>query len=378
MKRMILCLGLLLSVMPLLMAQSEPSTKKVAILEVVDRDNTVNYGVKLLLRTALSKAITQTPGYEGYDRVDMSAIQGEQDFQRTGMVSDEQIKRLGEMTGAAYVLVAEVAQIDATTMIVTAKILDVETAKLDRTDYEQMGMDAQKMANGCRVMANRLLRVSTSDMRVSTSDMRVSTPNDRKIEKEKSETGGKLQEFFKSLTPKEKDKKRETKMETGADIIRRGSRLFIEDGYGYEKIPKAQERKYLGNYFGQWEAAVKKRNAGIWEMAVGSIVFAVGIPLIAAAPSVGYDYWEYSYGNSSFSGDVANGKEIGLYIAGGALAGIGIGLLAAGIPTYIKAGKKMDGILQMATEQRGVAPYRTEVSFNLGNQPHGIGLGLRF
>lgn len=92
---------------PLLWAQTETPTKKVAILEVVDRDNAINYGVKLLLRTTLAKAITQTKGYEGYDRVDMGAIQGEQDFQRTGMVSDEQIRRLGEMTGAAYVLVAE-------------------------------------------------------------------------------------------------------------------------------------------------------------------------------------------------------------------------------------------------------------------------------
>lgn len=89
----------LLMWMPWLWAQTEQPAKKVAILEVVDRDNVVNYGVKLLLRTSLAKAITQTAGYEGYDRVDMGAIQGEQDFQRTGIVSDAEIKKLGEMTG---------------------------------------------------------------------------------------------------------------------------------------------------------------------------------------------------------------------------------------------------------------------------------------
>lgn len=94
-------------------AQEEP-TKKVAILETVDREGHISYGIRLMLRSSLSYAITNTPGYEGYDRVDLESIVGEQSFQRTGMVSDEQIKKLGEMTGASYILVAEAAKVDAT------------------------------------------------------------------------------------------------------------------------------------------------------------------------------------------------------------------------------------------------------------------------
>ncbi|MCM1041456.1 MAG: hypothetical protein NC396_03380 [Bacteroides sp.] len=193
MKRIMLVLGVFLMGLPLLWAQSE-SAKKVAILEVVDRGNAVNYGVKLLLRTTLAKVITQTPGYEGYDRVDMMAIQGEQDFQRTGMVSDDQIKRLGEMTGASYVLVAEAAKIDASNVIVTAKILDVETAKLERTDYEQMGVSAKEMSEGCRRMASRLLGSAVS---VEAGDSR-----------ETSKAWGflKIGPFFKNSKKEKKDK----------------------------------------------------------------------------------------------------------------------------------------------------------------------------
>ncbi|MBR3853367.1 MAG: UvrB/UvrC motif-containing protein [Tidjanibacter sp.] len=108
MKRLLTILLTCLLVLPAL-AQGE-GVKKVAILEVVDREGTVSYGVKLQLRSSLTAAITQTPGYEAYDRVDMAAIFGEHDFQRTGVVNDEQIKKLeADMKEAAKMLEFEYA-----------------------------------------------------------------------------------------------------------------------------------------------------------------------------------------------------------------------------------------------------------------------------
>lgn len=98
---------------------------------MVDKENKIGYGVKVMLRSKLSAAITNTPGYEGYDRVDISSIMSEQNFQRTGMVSDAQIKKLGEMTGASYILLSEAVELDAAHLYIMAKILEVETAKLD-------------------------------------------------------------------------------------------------------------------------------------------------------------------------------------------------------------------------------------------------------
>ena len=133
-------------------------TMRVAILETVDRENKVSYGTKLILRSNLSKAVTNTAGYEAYDRSDMDAIMGEQNFQRTGMVSEDQIKRLGEMTGAKYILVAEAAVIDADNMFITAKLLDVESARTIMTDNLMMGNSAAKIQEGCIELAKRLFR----------------------------------------------------------------------------------------------------------------------------------------------------------------------------------------------------------------------------
>ena len=129
-------------------AQTE--VKKVAILETVDKMGNVPYGVLLQVRSSLTYAISSNAGYEGYDRVDMAAITGEQNFQRTGMVSDEQIKRLGEMTGAAYVLIAEAALYDDQNIIIAAKILDVETGGvMSSTPPSVAPKDPVKMADAC-------------------------------------------------------------------------------------------------------------------------------------------------------------------------------------------------------------------------------------
>lgn len=143
---------------------------KVAILEPVDKAQNVSYGVKLLLRSSLTAAISNTPGYEGYDRVDMASIAGEQDFQRTGNVSDTQIKQLGIATGAAYVLVTEAAKYDETSIIITAKILDVETFGIKQSAVLVSGITADEMSRSCRSLAAKLLGTAPIEPPVTQAD----------------------------------------------------------------------------------------------------------------------------------------------------------------------------------------------------------------
>ena len=127
--------------------------KRVAILETVDKEDKVEYAYELLLRRNLSKAITSISGYEAYDRTDIDAIMAEQSFQRTGLVSSDQIKRLGEMTGASYILVAEVAMAKSQVLIF-AKLLDVETARTIMDDLETTTLD--NIQGACEKLAKRM------------------------------------------------------------------------------------------------------------------------------------------------------------------------------------------------------------------------------
>ncbi|MBR5572873.1 MAG: hypothetical protein IKW35_00085 [Paludibacteraceae bacterium] len=127
--------------------------KRVAILETVDKENQIDYAYELLLRGNLSDAITSISGYEAYDRTDIDAIMSEQSFQRTGLVSNDQIKRLGEMTGANYILVAEIAK-SGQQIIILSKLLDVETARTIMSDHEITTLN--NIQDACKNLAKRM------------------------------------------------------------------------------------------------------------------------------------------------------------------------------------------------------------------------------
>ena len=168
---------LLLSALSLT-AYAQTEIKKVAILETVDKMGNVPYGVLLQVRSSLTYAISSNAGYEGYDRVDMAAITGEQNFQRTGMVSNEQIKRLGEMTGAAYVLIAEAALYDDLNIIIAAKILDVETGGvMSSTPPVVAPKDPTKMAEACIKCSQTLVEGKMPTRTITTT----TTANDSQM-----------------------------------------------------------------------------------------------------------------------------------------------------------------------------------------------------
>lgn len=132
-------------------------TKRIAILETIDKENKVPYAIEVMVRSNLTKVISNTEGYEGYDRVNISQIMDEHEFERTGLVNEDQIRQLGEIAGADYLLVSEAVKFDDSNIFVTAKILNVESAKTEGSENSLMGMTAHEIQSGCESLANRLL-----------------------------------------------------------------------------------------------------------------------------------------------------------------------------------------------------------------------------
>ena len=160
MKRFLLSFCLILACLSIF-AQTE--IKRIAILETVDKVGDVNYGVKTLLRQSITYAITRTAGYEGYNRVDMAQIMGEHNFQRTGYVSDEQIKKLGQMTGAAFVLIAEAANYDPTHIVVLANLVNVESGRIVNSSIPIVApTDPNGMSKSCADLAKMLLNLGSA------------------------------------------------------------------------------------------------------------------------------------------------------------------------------------------------------------------------
>lgn len=153
---------ILISVLTLtVFAQEE--VKRIAILETVDRTGDVSLGVKNLLRQSITFGINRIPGYEGYNRIDMAQITGEHNFQRTGYVSDEDIKKLGAMTGAAYVLIAEATTYDAEHILVFANLVDVVSGRITNSSIPKVaGIAPNEMYEDCAEVAKSLLNASAS------------------------------------------------------------------------------------------------------------------------------------------------------------------------------------------------------------------------
>lgn len=135
--------------------------KKIALLEprVGDGSTGVSGMEKAMVRGELRKAIVNHTGYEAFTRADIDKLMSEQDFQRTGMVSDDQIKKIGIMSGADYICVSTLNK-TKTEFYLEAYLVNVETAKISNPSSQYGELIGGKLSNMlpvCQALAQELL-----------------------------------------------------------------------------------------------------------------------------------------------------------------------------------------------------------------------------
>ena len=149
---------LLLSVVALTaMAQ----TKKIALLEPrVGAGSTDVSGMeKAMVRGELRKAIVNQEGFEAFTRADIDQMMKEQDFQRTGNVSEADIHKLGEMSGADYICVSTLNK-SSDEFYLEAYLINVETGSISNPASQYGELVNGKLANMlsvCQNLAQELL-----------------------------------------------------------------------------------------------------------------------------------------------------------------------------------------------------------------------------
>ena len=175
-------------------AAATAQTKRIAILETIDKENKVPYAVEVMVRSNLTKVISNTEGYDGYDRVNISQIMDEHEFERTGLVNEDQIRQLGAISGADYLLVSEVVIFYESNIFVTAKILNVESAKTEGSENALMGMTPKDIQHGCESLANRLLGLPDPIVQ-SPANSDLNAPSVQQIEQQLEEKGKNIMVF---------------------------------------------------------------------------------------------------------------------------------------------------------------------------------------
>lgn len=105
--------------------------KKIALLEprAGEGSDSIVSMEKAMIRGEMRKAIALQDGWEAFSRSDIDQLMREQDFQRSGMVSDNSIHKLGEMTGADYICVSTITK-STTEFYIEAYLINIESGRI--------------------------------------------------------------------------------------------------------------------------------------------------------------------------------------------------------------------------------------------------------
>ncbi len=154
--------------------------RKIALLEPrAGEETTVSGMEKAMVRGELRKAIVNHTGYEAFTRSDIDQLMNEQGFQRTGNVSEEDIHKLGEMSGADYICVSTLNKSN-TEFYIEAYLIDIESGVISNPASQYGELVDGKLSNMlpvCQALAQELLGTANPVVPISSRSIAKSTSN---------------------------------------------------------------------------------------------------------------------------------------------------------------------------------------------------------
>ncbi len=145
---------MLMVLAPTLASAQFYNRKKVAITEVVDKSGDVSNGTKVFIRSALTDAITNSDGYEGYDSISFLSL--EMNFDRTGNVSSATLTYVKKQM-MEYILVSEITPLDKKTALLSARIVNTSTGKIVASSSVRTYADVDYLRPACNTLACKLV-----------------------------------------------------------------------------------------------------------------------------------------------------------------------------------------------------------------------------
>ena len=128
--------------------------KKVAITEVVDKSGDVAPGTKTFIRSALTDAITNSEGYEGYDSISFLSL--EMNFDKTGNISSASLTYVKKQM-MEYILVSEVTPLDKQTVLLSARIINTSNGKIVASSSVRTYANIDYLRSACNNLAYKLV-----------------------------------------------------------------------------------------------------------------------------------------------------------------------------------------------------------------------------
>ena len=144
----------LFALLPVTVSAQFYKAKKVTITEVVDPSGEVADGSKAFIRSALTDAITNSEGYEGYAQISFTTL--EVNFDKTGNIS------IGTLTYVKkqmmdYILVSEIHYLSKSKVLLTAKIISSSDGKVVASSSEETYPHIDYLRSACNNLAYKLV-----------------------------------------------------------------------------------------------------------------------------------------------------------------------------------------------------------------------------
>jgi hypothetical protein len=117
-------------------------------------------GVHSILGGELARTISESDRYTGVDRTDaiLQQLTHEHIYQRSGAVSDDQIKNLGQQLGVQYLCISNINPAGRRSYYLDVRLIDVVTAEIIRTATANSNLrDASEMRRVAQTIAYELI-----------------------------------------------------------------------------------------------------------------------------------------------------------------------------------------------------------------------------
>jgi len=132
--------------------------KSVAVLTPLCKDQSVNDFYQQVVRGAMEDAISKSDEYITYDRAAFDKVMEEHNFQRSGVVKDEQIRQLGSYAGVDFVFVTEVKASEGYINVI-AKVINITSGQSSTTISKTFEQTVPNVESTCKQIAAQVLGI---------------------------------------------------------------------------------------------------------------------------------------------------------------------------------------------------------------------------
>lgn len=314
-------------------------SKKIVLMDIVDREFQIPNNTKIMIRSYVAEAITQTAGYETVDLIGSDDIIDGYEFRRTGNLNVEDIRKIGTLSNAHQILVVELSQPKSHQLFMVAKLYNISSTTVEKNANLMIRDKESSLQSGVKDLIDKLLWAPAEvkeepSAALVIQESVVESANEKPSVEDPAGNRSLLERISR-------------------DAYKLGKQWYAREEY-YDFI---NNRDLCLPAYQQFQQGLKHEKYGKWSGIAGAGVLLAGTLTMAIGVPTADDGY----------------KEKKCYIAGGVLMGVGGAAAISGLSMWAIGIKKKNNAYKAYNEH-----CAESLSLNVMYKGNGLGLALQF